>query len=346
MTAPTQQLTAIHAMLAAGHRNLWVERHTLWLWGIPPGVLFALSESILTQEHFPVVTERAFAWLGLITSVLLTIAVTDWHLTRKIKASRDEAWSFIHRQVIKVQWLIMGMAALATFASFFYGGGYMICAVWLVFLGLSLYMHGLFSEELLEWIGALCILIGVASLFAGLPYETMRWVVAAVFGFGLPLLAFMLDRGRHRSAPIRLLQMLAWLTAVLIVPICLEQRANRLDIPDIKPMTLQAFVAQAPSIGEVVVALPAGTRIPVEIEVGGDLFASSGEKPVLPLTLDRPIELLLRDGQLTGDVRVAGEPWQQSRQARWISIPWLKAELSSTRGPVVTGSLIVQLHPH
>ena len=90
-----------------------------------------------------------------------------------------------------LSWLMMGLAALTTFATFFYGGGYMICAVWLVFLGLSLYVHGLFSEELLEWAGLLTMLIGISSLFAKLPFETMRWVAAAVFGIGLPLLALL-----------------------------------------------------------------------------------------------------------------------------------------------------------
>ena len=47
MTAPARQLDAIHAMLAAGHRNLRIERHSLLLWGIPAGLLWVLSESIL-----------------------------------------------------------------------------------------------------------------------------------------------------------------------------------------------------------------------------------------------------------------------------------------------------------
>ena len=114
MTAPARQLDAIHAMLAAGHRNLRIERHSLLLWGIPAGLLWVLSESILTPAQLPDLRERALAWLGLLAVVLITIAAVDWHFTRKIKATRDEAWSFIHRQVIKIWWLMMGLAALAT----------------------------------------------------------------------------------------------------------------------------------------------------------------------------------------------------------------------------------------
>jgi hypothetical protein len=344
MTVPARQLDAIHAMLAAGHRNLRIERHTLLLWGIPAGLLFAISELILTPAQFPDLTERALAWLGLLVVVLVSIATVDWFWTRQIKATRDEAWSLIHRQVLKVLWLMMGLATLTTFAMFFYGGGYMLCAVWLVFLGISLYVHGLFSEELLEWAGLLTILIGIASLLARLPYETMRWVAAAVFGFGLPLLAVMLDRGRHRPAHFRLAQMLVWLTVVLILPVTIEQRIHHRELPDIAAVSLADFRAgKIAATGDIAIALPAGTPIPVDVELGGDIFSGAAENTVLPLTLNQPIELLLRDGQLTGDVRFPGEPWQESRQVRWLSIPWLKAELTPERGPRVAGSLVVQL---
>lgn len=346
MTAPARQLDAIHAMLTAGHRNLRIERHSLLLWGIPAGLLWVLSESILTPAQLPDLRERALAWLGLLTVVLSTIAAVDWHFTRKIKATRDEAWSFIHRQVLKIWWLMMGLAALATFAMFFYGGGYMLCTVWLVCLGISLYVHGLFSEELLEWIGILTILIGIASLVAKLPYETMRWLAAAVFGLGLPLLASMLDGGRHRPAGVRLLQMLGWMAVVLILPIWIEHRTHNRALPETPPLPLADYLKNPPGSGETIVLLPPGTVIPVALEMSGDLFVGTGESPVLPLKLARPLELLLRDGELTGDARFPGETWQQSRQVRWISIPWLKAELSPQRGPLVTGSLIVQLHDH
>jgi hypothetical protein len=344
MTAPARQLDAIHAMLAAGHRNLRIERHSLLLWGIPAGLLWVFSESILTPAQLPDLRERALAWLGLLAVVLVTIAAVDWHFTRKIKATRDEAWSFIHRQVIKIWWLMMGLAALATFAMFFYGGGYMVCTVWLVCLGISLYVHGLFSEELLEWIGILTILIGIASLIAKLPYETIRWLAAAVFGLGLPLLALMLDGGRHRPAVVRLLQMLGWMAVVLILPIWVENSAHNHTLPETPPVPLADYLQHPPSTGDTIVLLPAGTVIPVELAMSGGLFVSDSESPVLPLKLARPLELLLRDGELTGDARFPGETWQQSRQVRWISIPWLKAELSPQRGPLVTGSLIVQLH--
>lgn len=345
MTHPaSQQLNAIHAMLAAGHRNLRIERHSLLLWGIPAGLLFAVSDIILTPEQVPDLRQRALAWLLLLAVVLGGIGSLDWWWTRRVKEARDEAWSFIHRQVQKVWWLLMGLATLCTFGMFFFGGGYMACALWLVIVGLGLYLHGLFSEELLEWVGVTIIVLGIGSLFAQLPYETMRWIAAAVFGLGLPLLALMLDRGRHRAVRIRFGQLLAWLLAVLALPLWLEGQARRAVLPDAAAISLEDFQRNgAASAGPTIVNLPAGTRVPVEVDVAGDLFVNSGEKTVLPLVLARPIELLLIDGKLTGANRFPGEAWQAARQTRWITIPFLQAELTLDKGPFVSSKLIVQM---
>ena len=307
MHPASQQLNAIHTMLAVGHRNLRIERHSLLLWGIPAGLLFAVSDIILTAEQVPDLRQRALAWLLLLACVLGSIGSLDWWWTRRVKEARDEAWSFIHRQVQKVWWLLMGLATLCTFGMFFFGGGYMACALWLVVVGLGLYLHGLFSEELLEWVGVTTIVLGIGSLFAQLPYETMRWIAAAVFGLGLPLLALMLDRGRHRAVHIRFGQLLAWLLAILAVPLWLEGQALRVVLPNETAISLEDFRRYgAPTTGHTIVNLPAGTRVPVEVDVAGDTFVNSGEKAVLPLTLAHPIEVLLIDGKLTANNRFPG----------------------------------------
>lgn len=338
----SQQLNAIHAMLSAGHRNLRIERHSLILWGLAGGGLFLVSTHIFTPDDIPVLEERALAWLLLIVGVLGGVGAVDLHWTRRVKEARDEAWSFIHRQVLKVWWLLMGMAALLTFAMFFFGGGYMVCTVWMVALGLGLYIHGLFSEELLEWTGVLIILIGIGSLGFHLSYETLRWIAAAVFGLGLPFLAVVLDRGLHRSAFFRLAQVLVWLIAVMLIPLVAHRQANA-ALPEVPVVSLEEFRRTPTVDGPRIVSLPAGTAVPVELELDGDLFTAQGQGPaVLPLTLTEPVEVLVVDGKPSGEARLPGESWQRAREARWISIPWLKAEVTSERGPVVRGQLIVQ----
>ena len=62
--------------------------------------------------------------------------------------------------------MLLSVGCLGSFAMFFYGGSGMIYALWMVLLGLGVYLFGLFSRPLLEWIGLATILLGVAGLAA------------------------------------------------------------------------------------------------------------------------------------------------------------------------------------
>lgn len=327
-----QQIVAIHSMLSAGHRNLRIERHTLVLWGVAGSTLTLLSESILTEAQFPVLEQRALAWLALLTVVLGGVGALDWHLTRRAKRVRDEAWSFIHRQVLKVWWLLMALGTLLTFAIFFFGGGYMVCAAWIVLMGLGLYVHGLFSEELLEWIGVLTIATGIATLAHQLDFTTMRWIAASVMGLGLPLLALMLDRGRARPSWHRMTQSAAWMLVVIGVPLAVHHHSKPAAQLDAPMLSLEQFRKDFPS-GNRIVTIPAGTPVPVEVEVSGSLFRNT--IATLPLTLAAPLEVMTADGMPTGEVRFRDESWTDANNAVWIRIPALKARLTPERGPVV-----------
>jgi len=336
----TQQLDSIHSMLTAGHRNLRVERHSLILWGISSGGLILISDHILTAEQFPNLGQRALAWLILLALTLSGVSLLDWHLTRRAKQARDEAWSFIHRQVLKVWWLLMLVGVLLTFATFFYGGGHMIIAAWVVLTGLGLYVHGLFSEELLEWTGGLIIAIGIGMLSFRLSYTDSQRIAASTLALGLPLLAAMLDRGRQRAAWLRLAQSLGWLLCVLVPPL-LAQWLVSTDVPAGVPVISLEEFRKHPATRQVV-SLPAGSNIPLKVEVSGDLFRT-GNSSVLPLVLNEPVEIMMNnDGQPTGEWRFPGENWLRARETRWISIPWIKAELTPQSGPEIHASLVFE----
>ena len=332
-----QQLNAIHSMLSAGHRNLRIERHSLILWGVACGGLIFFSDRILTAGQFPDQTQRAIAWLIFLTITVASVSLIDWQLTRHAKQARDEAWSFIHRQVLKVWWLLMSVGVLMTFATFFYGGGYMIFSAWLVLAGLGLYVHGLFSEELLEWTGALIIAIGVAMLVFRLDYAAIQHVAASTLGLGLPLLATMLDRGKERTSWLRLLQSIGWLLCVLIPPLLAERLGNTMH--DAPVVSLNEFYKQ-PTAHQIV-ALPEGSTIPLRVEVTSDVFRTS-RNSILPLILNEPIEIMMNHGQPTGDWRFPGDNWALARDSHWIRIPWIKAEISPQSGPQINTHLIIE----
>lgn len=337
----TKQLSSIHSMLSAGHRNLRIERHSLMLWGISCGGLILASEHILTSEQFPVIEQRAIAWLIMLAFSLSCVSLLDWHLTRRAKHARDEAWSFIHRQVLKVWWLLMSVGVLLTFATFFYGGGYMIYAAWVVLIGLSLYVHGLFSEELLEWTGAFIIAIGIAMLAFRLDIKATQYVAASTLGLGLPLLSIMLDRGRQRAFSLRLLQSVGWLLFVLIPPLLAQRFITPHISPDMPTVTVAKFLENP--LAAQIVSLPAGSTIPVKVEISGDVFQPNKEA-VLPLVLNTPIEIVMEHGQPTGAWRLPGDDWTEAHKTHWASIPWVKAAIPPS-GPEIQTSLIVEIHP-
>lgn len=342
MHEASQQLDAIHTMLSAGQRNLRIERHTLILWGLAGGVLCLISDHILTAGQFPDNTQRALAWLLLLMVSFGCVGMLDWHLTKRAKQIRDEAWSFIHRQVIKIFWLLTTAGILFTFAMFFFGGGYMTFGVWIILLGLGLYIHGLFSEEMLEWVGALMMLIGMASLASQLPYQTTQWIAASTFGVGLPLLAIMLDQGRTLPVWKRLSQSTLWVIAVLVLPFVAHRYATENSLPDVAPISLAAYRQMSDVSGFHVVTIPAGAEIPVKFEVSGDLFDHTSN-PIFPLKIAIPIEIALRDGKLTGDTRLPNEAWLP-KESLIVHIPWIKAEITPQQGAVVSSSLIVNFN--
>ncbi|WP_374490161.1 hypothetical protein [Zoogloea sp.] len=346
MHDPSLQLQHIQSMLTRGQRNLRMERHTLVLWGLGGGGLVASSDWVLTAEQIPDANQRAVAWLIYLALSLFGVGYADWRLTARVKAARDETWSFIHRQVIKLLWLLMGLGTLFTFSTFFFGGGYMLYAVWLVLIGLALYVHGLFSEEALEWAGGLIILIAITALAAQLPNDTMKWLTASVFGIGLPTLALLLDGGRQRGFGLRLGQALGWTGLVLTLPLLAHRQLLGITPPELPVEPLSAYLSRPDKAGTHRVRLPAGSRIPVHLQLTGDVFRPDPDA-VLPLTLDQDLDVLLEDGTPTGDIRAEGQPWQSARQTRWISIPWLKASIDPL-GPRIDGALGVDFnhYPH
>ena len=344
-THASQQLDAIASMMASGQRNLRMERWSLVLWGVAGGLLFLFSESILTPVQLPDLQQRALAWFLLIAFVLGAVGTADWHLTRRAKQARDEVWSFIHRQVLKVQWLLMGIGALLTFAVFFYGGGYMLYTAWLVLLGTGLYVHGLFSEEMLEWAGAMIILMGIAMLATQQSSENLKNIATSVFGIGLPALALMLDHGRVRSKTYRALQAVGWACLVLAIPLAVARWPSPAQMVQSPIVSLQEFQRSASTAkGSQAISLPAGTAIPVQIEIAGNLFETGTTPLTLPLVLKTPIELWMVDGKLTGAARQPGATWSKGPETR-INIPWVRGEITPHTGPLLKANLTVQFLP-
>jgi len=328
MSTVASQLEAIHSMLAAGHRSIRLQRHSLLLWGISGGILCLGTEHVITPERFPGLLERAAAVLLFLGIVLSGVALADFWYTRHRIEAREESLPFVQAQVTKVWWLLIGMGVLFTFATAFFGGGQMVFVIWLVLFGLGIYVHGLFSEQILEWAGVMMILLGIGALALSAPYTAIQWLAASAFGLGMPLLGAMLDRGASKSAWTRAGQSALWL-AVVVTPAVLAYQWRQSH--------------QLPPQAATIVTLPAGTRIPLNIRIGGNIVQGEADLAV-PLTLARPLDVVLLDGKPTGMFRVADGHWKQRARSLWIRDVQLGGGLAPT-GPVATVSMMVEVGP-
>jgi hypothetical protein len=317
-----------------------MQRHSLVLWGIAGAVLCLATEHIITPARFPVHWLRAAAMLIFLGVVLSGVALADFHYTRYRIRARDESLPFVQAQVTKVWWLLAVMGVLFTFSTAFFGGGYIVFVVWLVVFGLGIYIHGLFSEEMLEWAGVMMILLGVVALALSAPYRAMQWLAASAFGLGMPVLSMMLDRGESKSVRIRASQSALWLAVVLVPPVVATQFWKSENPPVASAMSLESFRRQTENQAAAVVAIPAGTRIPLKVRIGGDIVEDSDEM-ALPLILAKPIEISVVDGKPDGRFRVAGGQWKQRARSMWIQGVELDGTLSPAGGPAASLKLML-----
>lgn len=160
-TTADSQIEAIQSMLASGHRSIRIERHSLVIWGLAGALLCVIGEMLINHQTLPERWHRAVAVVVLLGSVIFSACWLDFRKTRALRRSRNETVSFVQGQVYKLWWLLLGMGVLLNFAMVFFGGGYMSYTIWIVLIGLGLYVYGLFSEQALEWGGALLITLAI-----------------------------------------------------------------------------------------------------------------------------------------------------------------------------------------
>lgn len=303
-----EQLQSIQSMLAAGHRSVQLERHSLLLIGGVGGFLAAFTDDVITAERFPDLTRHALAlllWLGV---WLAGMAAIDHWLTRRARQRRDETLPFAQTQITRAWWMLLTMGTLFSVAMFFYGGGKMVYALWIVLLGLGVYLFGLFSRPLVEWIGLATILVGVTALAARLPYGTTHWLAASCFAIGMPLAGWMNVRCDNASSPKRLLALAAWIMLVIGPPLAWA-RPGPVEAPGNPVLNLGA---RGLDHGAKVLRLEPGTAVMLRIDMDSPLLAVPPQSG-LATRLVRPLEIALKDGLPDGRYQVGGNGWHSIR---------------------------------
>lgn len=293
MSAHLERLQTIEAMLAAGHRCVELERHSLLLWGGVGGGLCAFTDLVINGDTFPDNTQRAIALLLWLAFWLGGMSWLDHRLTQKARLAREETLPFAQAQVTRAWWMLLAIGTLATFAMFFHGGGIMIYALWTVLLGLGMFVFGLFSRPLVEWIGLATILLGIAGLAAGLPFVTARWLTASVFAVGLPLAGWLAARSDSGGRMQRIAYVSLWLAAVIVPALAVARY-----LPS----------ASTPLPGTATLKIPAGGTVPLHVDMDSTLLAIA-PNDALVMRVTRDTEVALTDGQPDGRYRFDGGDW-------------------------------------
>jgi hypothetical protein len=335
-TAATQ-LDAIHSMLTAGSRSVRVERHSLLVWGLAGALLCIGVDFIITHERFPERAARAAMALGLIGGVLLAAGLLDFRLTRRLREARDETLSFVQRQIYKSWWLLLAMGVLLNYGMVFFGGGYMTFSMWMVLVGMGLFFHGLFSRQAVEWGGVLMIGTAVAALALRLPHEFMRWLAAAAFGIGVPLMGVLFDADAPGAVSVRLLRAGLWLVAVAAPAALAYFLVTTALAPNAPQVSLDKFRDSAIVPQRQVVTLPAGTRVPLAVRLRGDMIDEV--ELTIPLVLTRPVDIGMRDGRPDGRFRIADGDWKSRRYDFRLRNVHIDAALSPVTGPSASAEL-------
>lgn len=331
------QIEAIHSMLASGHRSVHMERHSLILWGLASAGLILLATAIFTPERFPVTWVRAVATTVFISAVLAAVAYLDFYLIRRSRDLRAESISFVQLQMTKVWWLLVGLIVLIHLGMHFFGGGYMFYSLVLILMGLALYVHGLFSRQMLMLAGVMMILLGLASMSLRLPFPAIEWLTVCVFGLGWPLLGLTLNLpALNRSLPYRLIFSLGWLCLVCLPAMAIYQAGALEAKPDALPTPLAAYLQRGEQTGmrEQVVTLAAGSSVPLNIELTGDVLEGVNAT-TLPMLLSQQLDIVLKDGKPDGRFRVANGPWKKYTYNYRIRDFSLTSALDPEQGPQV-----------
>lgn len=337
------QLQAIQAMLSSGHASVRMDRHTFMLWGLVAGGLILLVPQLFSMERFPDHAQRMWFQNSFISLVLLGTGVLDAVWTVRIRQRRDETLSFIQRQITKLWWLLIALVVVINIGMNLYGGGFFFYGITLVLTGIGIYVHGLFSRQMLTWSGAMQILLGLVMIAVSPNLHVQQWVAASAFGIGFPAFALMVDRTRERTTLKELLLSFSWLALVLVPAFTVVSFGHGYRFDEWRHLTWDGYLQSAGETDDesVVVTLPAGINVPVSIQVSGDLLQPVEQPSPLMMKTTQPVELAIERGRVLGMMRIADGEWRKGydyRINRWEAA----GKLSPTDGPAVDLRLQVE----
>ncbi len=312
------QLKAIHAMLSDGHKSIRLETHTFLFWGISAAFLILVVPELFSHQRFPDASQRLLLQNILISSLLFATGVLDYRCTHKKREARGESLSFVQQQITKLWWLLIALVVVINIGMNIYGGGYLFYGITLVLIGIGIYVHGLFSRQMLRWGGGLMIVLGLSLLASSLNIDIQKWVTASAFGIGLPALAIMVNRTPETTLHRDLIQSIIWFSLVLapaMIAITLLNRSSSDKWPQISYQEYRENNSGQNSHTPLLVKFPAGTYIPLKVHIQGDIIKQIGST-TLEMRTTQPISVVVNAGEIQNQLRIGDNQWKSAYNYR------------------------------
>ena len=146
----------------------------------------------------------------------------------------------------------------------------------------------------------------------------------------------------NHSWKYRLLFSLGWLSVVTLPAFVIYQVGALEQKPEVTAIPLAQFLQQdEPStIGEQVVTLAAGSTVPLQVELTGDVLEGMNVT-TLPMLLSQQIDIALKNGKPDGRFRVAQGPWKKYTYNYRIRDFSMSSSMDPQQGPQVKLKLFI-----
>jgi len=339
------QLDAIYSMMEDGQHSVKMERHSLLIWGITAAVLILVTELIFNRQSFPLLWQLVVAQTIFISIILFLAGLWDFKLTRKVRQQRDESLSFIQMQLTKVWWFFVGLIVLVNVGMNFFGGGYMFYGLAISLVGMAFYIQGLFSTQMLKWIGLMLIIVGLSSVALNLHFLVTKWLAAGVFGLGFPLLALILNKPVTHSNILKRLGLSAvWLAVVIFPSVIAYQQKLNLNPENLVTRSFSEYMTlnKEQAAQKQIIHLPAGTAVPVNIIMRGDILEITRTSNV-SIKLAKDFDVIIDNGKTNGYFRLSGMDWRNRKQDLQLREFKMESAIKQHQGPLVNLGFKMQL---
>lgn len=331
------QLEAIYSMMDEGQHSVKIERHSLLIWGISAAFLILVTNWIFSRELIPVVWQRVAVHTIFISTILFLAGYWDFKLTRKLRQQRDESLSFIQLQLTKVWWFFVALIVLLNIGMSFFGGGYMFYGLTLTLIGIAFYIQGLFSTQMLKWIGIMLMVLGLGSIALNLHFLATKWLAAGVFGLGLPILAFILDKPVMHATLTKRLGLSALWFAIVIFPSMLAYQNELTFNPEGLPeRSFKEYTLLSPeqAAQRQIIYFPAGSEIPVNINMRGELVEMNPHNR-LAMILKKDTRIVIENGKANGHFQIDSSEWLNRISHLRTRDFKMESNVAQTSGPSV-----------